>query len=242
MNSRRQVLGRFQRTLRRPAGGSRGGPICRAHGPKGRRRCGVLAPVCGARHVAKPVIFVGAGTCGLGAGAGKTLEAVREFLAQHQIERRRRRGRLQRHVLRRADRGHSAPGPGPREFRQRHGRQSAAACSTRCFCRERVPGDLVLGQYRARLAPSPGTEFPSWTSIRSCRMQVRVVLASSGIIDPGNIDEYIARGGYSASAQGAARRMTPDEVCDLVEKPADSAGAAAADSPPARSGSSREPP
>ena len=35
--------------------------------------------------VAKPVIFVGAGTCGLGAGAGKTLAAVREFLAQHKI-------------------------------------------------------------------------------------------------------------------------------------------------------------
>ena len=36
--------------------------------------------------VAKPVIFVGAGTCGLGAGAGKTLTAVREFLAQNKID------------------------------------------------------------------------------------------------------------------------------------------------------------
>ncbi len=31
-------------------------------------------------EVARPVIFVGAGTCGLGAGAGKTLAAVKNFL------------------------------------------------------------------------------------------------------------------------------------------------------------------
>jgi NADH-quinone oxidoreductase subunit F len=46
--------------------------------------------------------------------------------------------------------------------------------------------------------------------------QVRVVLASSGIIDPGNIDEYIAHGGYSAAAR-VLRTMTPEQVCDLVE-------------------------
>ena len=34
--------------------------------------------------VDKPVIFVGAGTCGLGAGAGKTLAAIKEFLSKHQ--------------------------------------------------------------------------------------------------------------------------------------------------------------
>ena len=46
--------------------------------------------------------------------------------------------------------------------------------------------------------------------------QVRVVLASSGIIDPSNIDEYIARGGYSSIAK-ILRTMTPDEVCDQIE-------------------------
>jgi len=43
------------------------------------------------------------------------------------------------------------------------------------------------------------------------------VLAGSGIIDPTNIDEYIARGGYSSMAW-TLKNKTSQEVCDLVEK------------------------
>ena len=46
--------------------------------------------------------------------------------------------------------------------------------------------------------------------------QTRWVLANCGIIDPTNIDEYIARGGYRALAD-ALTRMTPEQVCDVVE-------------------------
>ena len=31
------------------------------------------------QNLAKPVIFIGTGTCGLGAGAGKTLEALKKL-------------------------------------------------------------------------------------------------------------------------------------------------------------------
>ncbi|MDD5010572.1 MAG: hypothetical protein PHQ00_00440, partial [Phycisphaerae bacterium] len=34
----------------------------------------------------KPAIFIGAGTCGLGAGASKTLEAVREYCKTKNID------------------------------------------------------------------------------------------------------------------------------------------------------------
>ena len=34
-----------------------------------------------------PVIFIGTGTCGLGAGAGKTILAAQEYLTRHNIER-----------------------------------------------------------------------------------------------------------------------------------------------------------
>ncbi|MCX7935937.1 MAG: SLBB domain-containing protein, partial [Planctomycetota bacterium] len=47
--------------------------------------------------------------------------------------------------------------------------------------------------------------------------QRRAVLATSGLLDPTRIDEYIAWGGYSALAK-ILRHMTPDEVCDMVEK------------------------
>jgi NADH:ubiquinone oxidoreductase subunit F (NADH-binding) len=42
------------------------------------------------------------------------------------------------------------------------------------------------------------------------------VLTNCGVIDPGKIEEYIARGGYSALAK-ALKGKTPLELCDIVE-------------------------
>jgi NADH:ubiquinone oxidoreductase subunit F (NADH-binding) len=49
------------------------------------------------------------------------------------------------------------------------------------------------------------------------RRSLRWVLANSGIIDPGSIDEYIARGGYS-SLESALRTKKPEEVCEIVTR------------------------
>lgn len=45
--------------------------------------------------------------------------------------------------------------------------------------------------------------------------QKKVVLANSGLIDPERLEDYVARGGYSALAY-ALREMTPEEVCDVL--------------------------
>ena len=37
-------------------------------------------------HVVRPAIYVGAGTCGLGAGAQATMDAVRAYLDSHEIQ------------------------------------------------------------------------------------------------------------------------------------------------------------
>ncbi len=37
-------------------------------------------------QVAKPTIFIGTGTCGLGAGAGKTMEAAKAYLAEKKLD------------------------------------------------------------------------------------------------------------------------------------------------------------
>jgi bidirectional [NiFe] hydrogenase diaphorase subunit len=42
--------------------------------------------------------------------------------------------------------------------------------------------------------------------------QKKVVLANSGLIDPERLEDYVARGGYTAMAY-ALREMTPEEVC-----------------------------
>jgi bidirectional [NiFe] hydrogenase diaphorase subunit len=47
--------------------------------------------------------------------------------------------------------------------------------------------------------------------------QKKVVLTNSGLIDPERLEDYVARGGYSALAY-ALREMTPEEVCAEISK------------------------
>ena len=45
--------------------------------------------------------------------------------------------------------------------------------------------------------------------------QVKVVLANGGLIDPENINDYIAHGGYQALAK-VLHKMSPEQVCDEI--------------------------
>jgi bidirectional [NiFe] hydrogenase diaphorase subunit len=45
--------------------------------------------------------------------------------------------------------------------------------------------------------------------------QKKIVLANSGLIDPEHLEDYVARGGYTALAH-ALREMTPEEVCTEI--------------------------
>lgn len=47
------------------------------------------------------------------------------------------------------------------------------------------------------------------------RCQTRLVLANSGKIDPENLEQYIAQGGYDGLAQ-VLHEMTPDQACESV--------------------------
>jgi NADH-quinone oxidoreductase subunit F len=49
------------------------------------------------------------------------------------------------------------------------------------------------------------------------KLQTRIILGDNGFIDPTSIEDYIARGGYSALAQ-ALYDMQPEEVIDAVKK------------------------
>ncbi len=165
--------------------------------------------------VASPVIFVGAGTCGLGAGAGKTLAAVREHID---------RSGLKADVVEVGCNGMCSDEPIvdillPGRARVSFGSvtaEKAPRLLEEVIRQGRVPADMVLGQYRA-VSALGWEDVPYLDEHPFLARQVRVVLASSGIIDPGNINEYIARGGYSAAAR-VLRTQTPDQVCDLVER------------------------
>ena len=163
--------------------------------------------------MARPAIFVGTGTCGLGAGAGKTLDALRTYLADKDIA---------ADVIEVGCIGLCSAEPLvdvqlPGRTRISFG---AVTAETVGWLLERVlagqaPGDMVLGQFRGR-------DLRAWDGVPWLDehpfmiRQRRVVLATSGLIDPANIDEYIAWGGYSALAK-VFRTMKPDDVCNVVE-------------------------
>ncbi|HHY98630.1 MAG TPA: NADH-quinone oxidoreductase subunit NuoF [Firmicutes bacterium] len=59
--------------------------------------------------------------------------------------------------------------------------------------------------------------IPQLDEIGFFTKQRKVVLRNCGIIDPENIEEYIARDGYEALAR-VLTEMTPEEVIDIVKK------------------------
>ncbi len=165
-------------------------------------------------ELTRPVVFVGTGTCGLGAGAGKTLEVIREYLQQKKAD---------VDVVEVGCIGLCSSEPIvdvqlPGRARISFGgvtAENAADLLEAALSGQNVPSEMVLGQFRNGQT-RPWDDVPYLDEHPFLARQRRVVLASSGIIDPSDIDEYIARGGYSAAAR-VLKTMTPAEVCDLVE-------------------------
>jgi NADH-quinone oxidoreductase subunit F len=164
------------------------------------------------QEVSRPAIFVGAGTCGLGAGAAKTLEAVREFL---------KRGRVEADVIEVGCIGLCSEEPLLDVQMPGRTRLSFSAVTSNdvpeilsAVLGGSLPGKASLGQFRG--AGKPWADVPWLDEHPFLAAQRRVVLATSGLLDPASIDEYIAWGGYSAAAK-VLKTMTPDEVCNLVE-------------------------
>lgn len=83
---------------------------------------------------------------------------------------------------------------------------------------EHVTGEFAveLVQHYARTGTLPTQQQVS-TDLPFFQRQHKLVLENSGLIDPENIDDYIAAGGYSALAL-ALTEMTPEEVCDAITK------------------------
>ncbi|MFA6186302.1 MAG: NADH-ubiquinone oxidoreductase-F iron-sulfur binding region domain-containing protein [Phycisphaerae bacterium] len=163
--------------------------------------------------LAKPAVFVGAGTCGMGAGAGKTLDAIREYCKTKKLD---------VDIVEVGCIGFCSEEPIvdiklPGKARVSFGNVVAENVS-KLLDDARVgkfDPDHLLGQFRS-------DSGQAWKGVQYLdehpfmKLQRRVVLAGSGIIDPTNIDEYIARGGYSAMAW-ALKNKTAQELCDLVE-------------------------
>ena len=189
------------------------GPIAH-HDPHRREQLQAGLDALAAQRRDKPTVFVGAGTCGLGAGAGKTLDAVHDWLAERNVD---------ASVVTVGCIGLCAvepmldvqlPGKARLCF-QKITADNAAFVLEAMFADGEMPRGLVFGQH-----DQPGRDnwpdLPRFNDHPFFAHQTRWVLANCGHIDPSRIEEYVARGGYAALAKTLTTR-TPPEVCDLVE-------------------------
>jgi len=162
-------------------------------------------------HSDKPHILIGSATCGRAAGAGPVLEAIKSTLAQHNLEA----------VI------------------------TQVGCIGLCYteplvdivkpgqpriCYHAVTPEIIpqlIEDYIINDNPRPdlalGTigdgsieGIPRLFEIPMLKPQVRIALRNCGIIDPEDIKQYIAHGGYSGLVK--ALGMTPEEVIEEVKK------------------------
>jgi NADH:ubiquinone oxidoreductase subunit F (NADH-binding)/ferredoxin/(2Fe-2S) ferredoxin len=164
--------------------------------------------------ITEPIIYVGAGTCGLGAGAGKTLTAVKKYLNNKNISAK---------IIETGCIGLCAvepimdiqlPGHNRISF-QKITEDKVNEVLDSVFQLE-VPNAEILGQMQ-------NLDATKWDGVKFLHEhpffapQKRLVLKNCGIIDPVDIGEYIARGGYKSYIK-AINSNTPFEVCDIIEK------------------------
>ena len=188
------------------------GPTCHEDDACKKSRADKLA-LLRREQVTRPVVFVGAGTCGLAAGAHKTLAAIKQFLSETGRE---------ADIVEVGCIGLCAsepmvdvqlPGKARVSFGPVTG-DNAAGLMEKVFAGT-IPSENLLGQFRTP-GQTPWANVPFLDEHPFFAPQTRWVLAECGIIDPSSIDEYIAQGGYRAFAK-ALRSMTPNDLCTTVE-------------------------
>ncbi len=164
--------------------------------------------------VSKPVIYIGAGTCGLGAGAGKTINSVSSYLNNKDID---------AEIIEVGCIGLCAAEPIIDVQLPGHNRISFSNVTENkvesvlnsVFSLELPEKEDILYQF-------PTTENRSWENVPNFNehpyfeKQQRIVLQNCGTINPVSINEYIAAGGY-ASYLNTIDSYEPEQVCNMVE-------------------------
>lgn len=165
-------------------------------------------------HIAKPLLFVSTGTCGLAAGAREMPGLITDYLNLHNID---------------------------AEIREVG---CAGYCSIEPVLSIQLPGKtrLVYGQideeslidildgvfnrsvsHKNLIGQIPGHGLEPWAQtpfvgdLSFFKQQKRVILEHCGYLDPSSIDEYIAHEGYRAFVK-TILGYPPEKVCDLIDE------------------------
>jgi NADH:ubiquinone oxidoreductase subunit F (NADH-binding)/Pyruvate/2-oxoacid:ferredoxin oxidoreductase delta subunit/(2Fe-2S) ferredoxin len=164
--------------------------------------------------VDKAVIYIGAGTCGLGAGAGKTLKVVNQYIADNNLD---------LEVIQvgciglcSAEPLMDVKIPGMNRVSFQHVTADKAAGILDKILSKEMPDHETLGQFKEK-DQQVWKDTPYFHEHFFFAPQERLVLENCGIIDPLSIEEYIANGGYKALLN-TFKTMSSIEVCEQVEK------------------------
>jgi len=162
----------------------------------------------------KPIIYIGAGTCGLGAGAGKTKTAIEHYLEINNIE---------AEVVAVGCIGLCSSEPImdvklPNKQRVSFEKVNATDVNNILdnIFDNKVDQKHVMAQFKSETQEK-------WDNVIDIsehpffEKQERIVLENCGIIDPTSIDEYIAKGGYKAYLN-IINNYKSKEVCDIIEE------------------------
>jgi NADH:ubiquinone oxidoreductase subunit F (NADH-binding)/Pyruvate/2-oxoacid:ferredoxin oxidoreductase delta subunit len=164
--------------------------------------------------VIKPVIYIGCGTCGLGAGSDKTIIAVKNYLFENKIDA--EIVEVGCIGLCSAEPLMDVQLPGRNRISFQNVTFGKVENILNCMFQDLPLEENVLGQF----------SFPGLKKYNDVRgffehpffaPQTRIVLKNCGLINPVSIEEYIAHGGYSELINVLKVRK-PSEVCNMIEK------------------------
>jgi NADH:ubiquinone oxidoreductase subunit F (NADH-binding)/(2Fe-2S) ferredoxin len=162
----------------------------------------------------KPIIYVGASSCGYVAGVQKTIDEIHAYIAEKEIS---------AEVIKVGCIGLCAlepimdvqlPGMTRVSFK-RMDAENVASILDAVF-NNTIVNENVLGQYRQK-------NLQVWENVNFLDEvdffagQKRIVLELNGIIDPEDIEVFIAHGGYRAFTK-TIYNYTSNEVCKIIEK------------------------
>ena len=159
-------------------------------------------------------IFIATDTSGVVAGADKTLKAIQEYVQRRNID---------ATVIETGNRGVSSFAPVMDVQLPGYSRISFKCVGSEYvstilddILNKEIPEEFIIGQYRNPLHESY-EKVPFMDEIPFFVNQKRNILENCGIVNPCNINEYIAHGGYTAFLK-TITNYTPDAVCDIMEQ------------------------
>jgi len=159
------------------------------------------------------LIFIGAGTCGISAGAQAIEKAARDYLEP---------GTKSFKILEVGCIGLCSEEPImevqlPGKNRLMFGNMTAKKVSKvlKALDGGEILGDHLIGQHR-KSGERSWNDVPFIDEHPFFKPQTRLVLENCGHMDPDDLDEYLKRGGYQALAK-ALHTLTPAELCAQVE-------------------------